>query len=203
MARIETVDELRRLYKQPSGRAVDKVMSRLEPHSVRFIGLSPFVVLSTQGSDGAADITPRGENPGFVQVIDDTTLALPDRPGNNRLDSMTNLLENPAVGLMFMIPGVDEVLRIHGTAQIRDDAELTERFAVDGKTPVTILLIHIQESYLHCAKAILRSDIWNPENRIDRATLPSMGQMIKDQVGSTEPAEDQDDMIKRYREVLY
>lgn len=203
MAKIETVEDLRRLYRQPTGRAVDKVISRLEPHAIRFISLSPFVVLSTQGADGTADITPRGESPGFVQVLDDTTLALPDRPGNNRLDNMTNLLENPAVGLMFMIPGVDEVLRVHGTAEIRDDEELTGRFTINGRAPVTVVLIHIGEMYLHCAKALLRSDLWNPNTRIDRASLPSMGQMIKDQIGSSEPAEDQDTMIERYRKALY
>ncbi len=203
MAKIETAEDLRGLYRQATGRAVDKVMSRLEPHSIQFISLSPFAVLSTQGPDGKADITPRGESPGFVHVIDDTTLALPDRPGNNRLDNMSNILANPAVGLMFMIPGVDEVLRVHGTAEIRDDAELTAEFAVNGRPPVTVLLIQIEEMYLHCAKAILRSEIWDPDKRIDRTALPSMGQMIKDQIGSTEPAEDQDDMIERYREVLY
>ncbi|MCG8691701.1 MAG: pyridoxamine 5'-phosphate oxidase family protein, partial [Minwuiales bacterium] len=131
------------------------------------------------------------------------TIAIPDRPGNNRLDTLTNLLGNPEVALIFMVPGVAETLRINGTAEIRDDADLCDRFAVDGKLPLSVVLVTVREAYLHCAKSIMRSRIWDPDARIDRSELPSMGQMIKDQIGSTEPAESQEEMVERYRATLY
>ena len=204
MAKIETVEQLRALYtKPPSDRALRKVLDRLDPHCRRFIELSPFLLLASSAADHTADVSPRGDGPGFVQVLDDTTIAIPDRPGNNRLDTLTNLLGNPEVALIFMVPGVAETLRINGTAEIRDDADLCERFAVDGKLPLSVVLVTVREAYLHCAKSIMRSRIWDPDTRIERSEMPSMGQMIKDQIGSTEPAESQEEMVERYRATLY
>ena len=203
MARIETIDQLRGLYRAPSGRARDKQLDWLDRHCRRFIELSPFLLISSSGADGSADETPRGDGPGFVHVMDDRTLAIPDRPGNNRLDTFSNILGNPAVGLIFLIPGVQEMLRVNGTAAIHDDPDLRKEFAVDGKAPVTVLLVAIREAYLHCAKSILRSRLWEEDAKIDRSLLPSMGQMLKDHVGSSGPVESQDDMIARYRTRLY
>lgn len=203
MSKVETLEQLRDIYPEPKGRAVEKVLTRLEPHSRRFISLSPYCVLSTTGADGMADITPRGEAPGFVKVIDDSTLAIPDRPGNNRIDNLGNIVSNPAVGLLFMIPGVDEIFRVHGRAEIRDDDDLKAMFEVNGKRPATVLLVHVVEAYLHCAKALLRSDLWNPDKKVDRSELPSMGVMIRDQIGGSGPVEDQTEMIERYRKALY
>jgi PPOX class probable FMN-dependent enzyme len=203
MARIETEAALREIYRPAAGRAVDKQLDRLETHCRRFIELSPFLVISSQGPDGLADVSPKGDAPGFVQVLDDKTVAIPDRPGNNRLDTFTNLMSNPAVGLLFLIPGVDEILRINGTAEVRDDDDLRQRFAVDGKLPATVVLVTVREAYLHCAKALMRSRLWDPDAQVDRSELPSMGRMLKDQIGHTEAAEDQDVMVERYRKVLY
>ncbi len=203
MASIETIDQLRGLYRAPSGRARDKQLDRLDRHCRRFIEASPFLFISSAGADGSADVSPRGDRPGFVHVIDDRTLAIPDRLGNNRLDTLANVLGNPSVGLIFLVPGVHETLRVNGTATIHDDSDLLEGFAVDGKLPVTVLLVAVREAYLHCAKSILRSRLWEEEAKIDRSLLPSMGQMLKDQIGLSGPVESEDDMIARYRTKLY
>jgi len=203
MAKIETVDELRDIYVVAKGRAVEKELRRLEKHSRRVIELSPFLIIGTMGEDGLSDVSPRGEAPGFVQVLDDETVAIPDRPGNNRLDTLTNILHNPAVALIFLIPGVDEVLRINGFAEIRDDDELRQRFAVNGKLPATVLVVTVKQAYLHCPKAIMRAGLWNAAAQIDRKTLPTLGRMIADQIDSTAPTESQDVMVARYKTQLY
>jgi len=203
MGKVDSEAALRAIYKPAAGRAVDKVLTRLETHCRRFIGLSPFLVISSQGPDGLADVSPKGDAPGFVQVLDDCTVAIPDRPGNNRLDTFSNLIANPAVGLLFLIPGVDEILRINGTAEIRDDDDLRQCFDVDGKLPATVLVVTVREAYLHCAKALMRSRLWDPDAKVPRSVLPSMGQMLKDQIGHNEAAEDQDVMVERYKTLLY
>ncbi len=202
MSRIETVEQLRSHYKAVSPRAAQKVLSKLDPHCRRFIGLSPFVMLATSSRDGALDVTPRGDLPGFVQVQDETTLILPDRPGNNRLDSLTNILENPGIGLIFLIPGVDETLRINGTAEIRVDEDLRRASAVEGKLPTSVLRISVREAYLHCAKAFMRSRLWDPEAQVERSVLPTLGQMLKDQIGLAE-AESQEAMLARFQHAMY
>ena len=206
MARIETEQALREVYAEPKGRAVLKQIDHLEVHSKRFLSLSPFCLLATHGKDGRTDVSPRGEDPGFVQVLDDTTLALPDRPGNNRLDSFLNVLNNPNVGLLFLIPGIDETLRINGTAEIRTDADLLARFEVNGKQPKAVLVISVREVYLHCAKALMRSRLWDPDGRTDRSALPPMSRMIGDMADAGDGAveeESHDEMVRRYKEVLY
>ncbi|MCK0210095.1 pyridoxamine 5'-phosphate oxidase family protein [Starkeya koreensis] len=202
MARIASVEQLRTLYAEPRERSRRKVLPALDIHCRSFIGLSPLVMLASFGADGRADVTPRGDAPGFVGIEDAGTLLIPDRPGNNRLDTLTNLLANPAVGLLFLIPGVDETLRINGRAEIRDDTELLERFVVDGRAPVTVLRVRVQEAYLHCAKAFMRSRAWNPAAQLPRERLPSMGEMLRDQLGLA-TAETQAEMLERYRATLY
>jgi len=201
--RITTRDELRRHYAEPKGRGTLKVIDRLEQHCRRFISLSPYLVLATADAQGRADVTPRGDHPGFVAVLDDTHLALPDRPGNNRLDSLQNILENPEVGLLFFIPGFMETLRVNGTAEIRIDDELRARFAVEGKLPASVLVVTVREAFLHCAKSVMRGRIWDPEARVDRAEMPTIGQMVSDQIGAERPNETQDQVIESYRPGLY
>lgn len=165
---ITTIEELYSVYKQPAERAVQKEIPKLDQHCRNFIALSPFLVLSTDGSDGTADASPRGDAPGFVTVLDDNTLAIPDRPGNNRLDSLLNILRNPAVGMIFLVPGINETLRINGTATISLDPELMEAHAVDGKLPRSVLLVKVTSAYMHCAKALIRSKLWDPETKVER-----------------------------------
>jgi len=203
MSKINSMDALRGLYKNAKGRAVDKQQQKLDSQSRHFIRLSPFLVIGTQSREGLGDVSPRGEGPGFVHVLDDHRLLIPDRPGNNRLDTYSNIIDNPAVSLIFLIPGVNETLRINGVAEIRDDADLCGHCIVNDKAPVTVLMVTVREAYLHCAKALMRSQLWSPESVIDRSILPTIGQMINDQVGSTEPAESIEDMERRYRKVLY
>jgi len=185
------------------GRAAEKVLYGLEKYSRQFIELSPFLVISSMGTDGVADISPRGEKPGFVKILDDKTVAIPDRPGNNRIDTFTNILSNPAVGLIFLIPGMNEVLRLQGDAEIRDDEDLMARFEVNGKLPRAVVVVKLREVYLHCAKAIMRSELWEDSNKIDRTIMPSMGQMLKEQIGSPGPAETQEEMVARHYTQLY
>ena len=203
MAQITTQDALRQHYREAMGRAVEKQLDHLEKHCRRFIELSPFMLIGSSGPDGRGDVTPRGEGPGFVHVLDDKHLAIPDRPGNNRLDTLTNLLTNPAVGLLFLIPGVDETLRINGQAAIHNDAELLAPFEVKGRLPATVLVVTVDEAYLHCAKALMRSRLWDPEAQIPRNALPTIGEMLKDQIGDNAAAEPQAEMVERYKKILY
>jgi hypothetical protein len=202
VAAITTEAELRALYKAPGERALRKELDHLDRHCRRFIEHSPFLVLATADARGRQDATPRGGDPGFVHVADDHTLLLPDRPGNNRLDSLANLTERPDVGLLFMVPGVDETLRVNGTAELRDDPELTGRFAVSERTPTIVIRITVRQAYLHCAKALMRSRLWDPDARIERTDLPPLGEMLRDQIGSGS-AETQAEMVERYRGQLY
>lgn len=202
MSAITTEEALRALHRPPKDRAVRKQLDRLDGHCRRFVSLSPFVVMATADAEGRVDASPRGGDPGFVEVADDRTLLLPDRPGNNRLDSLTNLTERPEVGLLFMIPGVDETLRVNGVAELSTDPELTGRFQAGTRPPAVILRITVREAYLHCAKALMRSRLWDPAAQIDRTALPTMGQMMRDQAGSG-PDESQTEMVARYRTELY
>lgn len=203
MAQIKTTEQLRQIYKRPKGRPLEKVIYRLEKHSRNFIAHSPFLIIGSIRKDGLGDVTPRGESPGFVKIIDDTTLAIPDRPGNNRLDTLTNILKHPSIGLVFLIPGVNETLRINGAAEIRDDDDLRELFIVNNRLPATVLLLKVNEIYLHCAKALMRSKLWDEDAKIDRSQFPAMGQMINDQINSDKPIESENDMIVRYKDMLY
>ena len=179
--RITDPETLRALVGTPGERAVRKQLPALDPHCRRFIEHSPFVLLGTSGEDGRCDVSPKGDRPGFVLALDETTLVIPDRPGNKRLDSLLNILVNPHVGLLFLIPGMDETLRVNGTAEIVQDDDLLERLAVDGKRPQMAILVHVQETFLHCARSFLRARLWDPDHFMPRDELPSLGRMIIDQ----------------------
>lgn len=203
MAAIESLNQLRALYGAPHGRAVAKQLDRLDRHCRSFIALSPFLILATQGADGLGDATPRGDHAGFVSVPDDHTLIIPDRPGNRRLDSLSNIVERPGVGVLFLIPGVDETLRVNGTAVIDDDLALREAHRVEDNLPATVLVVTVKEAYLQCAKALMRSKLWSDETKIERSRLPTMGEMLKDHTRSKETPETQEAMLARYRGALY
>jgi PPOX class probable FMN-dependent enzyme len=203
MTTITTVDDLRASYAQPLERSIRKSLRRLDTHMRRFISLSPFVCVGTS-SDAGADVTPRGDRPGFVQVLDEVTLLIPDWPGNNRLDSLTNIVSNPHVGLLFFIPGVEETLRVNGTAQISTDPVLLERWTVDAKHPRSVVQVSVTEAYLHCAKALIRSRLWSDDYRIDRTQLPSYAQMLKDQTATDQSVEELATAIEEsYKTRLY
>ena len=200
---IRTVDELRANYPKPLDRAVQKTLTTVDQHMRAFIALSPFVVLGTSAADGA-DVTPRGDAPGFVQVLDEHTLLLPDWPGNNRLDSLSNLVTNPRVGLLFLVPGVDESLRVNGTATITTDPALVTRWDVGGKHPRAVLVVDVKEAYLHCGKALIRSKLWKDDYKVERTALPSYAQMLKDQISTPDTAQQLEDKIgQAYRDGLY
>ena len=201
---IGTVEELRGSYREPSERAVKKSLDRLDRHCRRFIELSPFVVLATAGAQGRVDCSPRGDPAGFVEVLDDRTLLLPDRPGNNRVDSLRNVLENPHVGLLFMIPGVNETLRLNGRATLTTDPTRLEPLSVKGRAPRSALLIEVEEVFLQCTKALVRSRLWADESREDReAVLPSFGQMLADHIGLPDGEAVDREIRARNRKTLY
>lgn len=195
---LKTEAQLRELYDDPKERAVKKQMSKIDKHVLTFIQHAPFLVISTCNKSGQMDSSPRGGNPGFVQVINDQQIIIPDSKGNNRLDSLVNIIETNTVGLLFLVPGVDETLRINGSAFISTDAQYLSLFKEEKNTPKTCLVITAQEIFLHCAKALMRSKLWQEEFKVERSSIPSMGQMLKDQIGLTEAPETQEDMIKRY-----
>lgn len=177
MAILETVAELERVYGAVGEASTAKVADHITPHYRRFIEVAPFAALATSGPEGL-DCSPRGDRPGFVRVADPRTLLLPDRRGNNRIDSLRNVIRDPRVGLMFLIPGIGNALRVNGRAAIDDDADLCASFAVDGKAPRTVMVIRVGEVYFQCARALIRSGLWRDEARIDPKTLPTPGQIL-------------------------
>lgn len=179
---LATEADLRTIYRQPKRNAVAKNIKRVDKHGRRFIELSPFLCLGTMGPEGFGDVTPRGGEPGFVHVLDPTHLAMPDRPGNNRLDSLANIVKHPGVGLIFFIPGFEDTLRVNGNARITTDASLMDRFVHDGKRPLTVVVIEIKEIYFHCPKAVKRAGLWNPASYVDRSTFPTAGEIYRDQL---------------------
>jgi hypothetical protein len=168
---------------EPAERSVRKQLARIDEHARQFLAESPFCVLATAGPDGRCDATPRGDEPGFALVLDERTLALPERPGNKRLDSLRNVLANPQVGLLFLVPGVTHTLRVNGSAQIVADPDYADRMTVYRKPPVVALQVTVQELYFHCSKAFVRSRIWRPESWPAADALPSLGRVLRDQVG--------------------
>lgn len=195
---IESREALRALYPPAKERAVRKQLTGLDAHCLRFIALSPFVVLASTGADGLPDASPRGGEPGFVLAPDAGRLLIPDAPGNNRLDTLGNVADTGRIGLLFLVPGVDETLRVNGTARLSTDAALLARFAGASRPPKLVIEVTVREAYLHCAKAPMRSRLWDASRHVDRAVLPSMGQMLSDQIGDDAPVETQAQMLARY-----
>ncbi len=177
--RVRDLNALVSLYGEPVGAAVAKELPYVHPHYRRFIEAAPFVSIATSGP-GGLDNSPRGDAPGFVRVVDERTLMLPDRRGNNRLDSLRNLIADPRIALLFLVPGVGETLRVNGRAVISVDPALLDAFAVDGRPPRSVLVVSVERVYYQCSKALVRSKLWDPASRIERTALPSTGTMIGD-----------------------
>ncbi len=177
MTVIKTVEQLEAIYGFPGEASTVKVAARVTSSYRVLIEKSPFAVLATSGPEGL-DCSPRGDLSGFVRVHDDKTLIMPDRRGNNRIDSLRNIVRDPRVALLFLIPGSGNTLRVNGRAQVRDDGELLASFRMEGKAPRTVIVITVEEVYFQCARAIVRSDLWNPERRVDPKSLPTAGQIL-------------------------
>ncbi len=195
--------ELREVYRPPAPRAAQKVLDRLDVHCRNFIELSPFCVLSSSNADGQADASPRGDPPGFVKVLDERTLLLPDRPGNNQVDSLQNIVANPGVGLLFFVPGMNETLRVKGRAEITTDPELLEPLTVAGRAPLSGLKVSVEEAFLHCGRALIRGRIWDADAQIDRKSYPTYGQVLADQIAGADAGEIDADEDEANRERLY
>ena len=201
---ITSREALRSHYGALHELAVRKELAALDHHSRSFIARSPFVLIGSSDADGNADVTPKGDRPGFAAVLDDATIAIPDRPGNNRLDTFENIVVNPAVGLLFLIPGMNETLRVNGHGRLTADHALRERLAVDGKPPVTVLVVSVKGCFMHCAKAFMRSELWKPESWPDRSKLPTLGEILRDQLALSEPGGAIDRSIEEgYRKTLW
>ena len=201
--RITSEQQLRKIYKQPKGRAVTIQLDQLDQHTLSFLNLSPFCIVANYGKDGLADATPRGGKPGFVLCPNDKTLQIPDWPGNNRIDSLENILCNQGIGLVFLIPGIKETLRVNGLAEIINDTELQNRFFEQDRLPISVIKVDIHEVNLHCSKAFIRSKLWNVYSIQPCSVLPRMGQMLKDQTGDPQNIETQQEMEARYSKMLY
>jgi PPOX class probable FMN-dependent enzyme len=196
------VNDLPTIYPAPSPRVVAKARPEVDAHAAKFIAMSPFCVLATSGPDGGVDASPRGGNPGFVHVASPTRLMMPDRSGNNRIDSFRNILEGSGqLQLIFFVPGIDETLRVGGTGTLSAEPELLVAMEEFGKLPRAVLSIEVREVYFHCGKALMRSKLWSPDARIERAVLPSISQIIHEQTKLGEP-EPQAEVEARYRTQL-
>ena len=209
-ATINDEKALREFVGEPIDLAVMKARPSLDKYSKEFISRSPFLSLGTSDASGKVDVSPRGDAPGFVLVLDDNTIFIPERPGNRRVDSLSNIVSNPNVGLLFMIPGFEDTLRVNGRASVVTDESLLEQCAVKGKVPKTGIRVEVEEAYIHCAKAFKRSKLWDPQSQQDRSEMPSLAQMILEQVSpqDTPPSDSDiaagDDLVEGdYKENLY
>ncbi len=196
---IDSNEKLRGLYLPAKERSVKKQLPHLDKHCLRFLALSPFVVLSSGSAEGRYDASPRGGEPGFVKAPDSATLLIPDAPGNNRLDTLENIIATGRVGLLFLIPGVDETLRVNGRARLADENSVLEAFKNEKRAPKLIIEVKVEDVYLHCAKALMRSKLWDASLQVERSVLPTMGQMLADQIGEPALAESQAQMVERYK----
>lgn len=199
---IDTEEALRARHAAPSELVKRKRVGRLDRHCRDFIALSPFLMLGTAGRNGQVDVSPRGDPPGFVKVLDDTTLLIPDRPGNNLLDSLSNIVANPEVGLLFLIPGFDDTLRVNGAARLTEDPALLAPLSVEGKPPKLAIVVSVREAFLHCARSFRRARLWDPAARVPRKTLPSLATMVMDMTAMRYDA-DIDRRVEDAMEKLY
>lgn len=203
---VQNASELTALYNPPRERSVRKQMDYLDEYSRSFIAASPLLIIGTQGKppDRVADTSPRGDVPGFVRVVDDRTVLIPDRPGNNRLDTLQNIVANPVVGLLFLVPGLPETFRVNGEAAISHDPALLVSFAVQGKLPRTILVVKVKEAFIHCSRALVRADVWNPAKFAQPGAVPSFGTILAAHTGGFVDAKTVDEENKtRTLQTLY
>jgi PPOX class probable FMN-dependent enzyme len=205
---ITDEQSLRGLFHATHPLAALKCMNALDHHAQTFIRRSPFICIGTQSADGRADVSPRGDPVGFVSIIDAHTLAIPDRPGNNRLDTLANIIANPNVGLLFIIPGFDDTLRVNGHATIVNDPRILEGMAVGDRVPKVAILVKVNEAFMHCAKAFRRSHLWDPDHFQDRDEMPSLSKIVLDQTTGAPGDEDamrriDQDLEEDYKKTLY
>ncbi|CAM3416582.1 pyridoxamine 5'-phosphate oxidase family protein [Kibdelosporangium persicum] len=203
MTEIKTLDELVELTGEPLDQVRCKIQDRIDAHARTLIAHSPFVLLATAAPDGSCDVSPRGDPAGSVLVVDDRTLVLADRPGNKLHDSLRNIVANPHAGLLFVVPGMNETLRVNGRAKLVSDAPFFEDLVVKGKRPKLAVVVEVEQLYMHCAKAFLRSSLWRPETWPDRATLPSMGTVLKGQMGLPQSVPELDAMLEKGSQYQY
>ena len=195
--------DLKTIYPKPTPRVIAKARPEIDAHAKKFIAMSPFCVLATSGTDGSVDASPRGGAPGFVAVLDEKTLLLPDRVGNKRADTTINATAHNRLGLLFMVPGIDETVRVNGSVRVTIDPELLLPLSVAGKAPVSGLLVTAEEVFFHCGKALLRADLWNPDRRVPRASFPSLGKILADQIAGGKAEEYERGVEEQYRTRLY
>lgn len=205
---ITDEQSLRSLFHAQTPLAIHKCQGSLDKHAQAFIERSPFICIGTQNLDGKADVSPRGDPVGFVKILDQYTLAIPDRPGNNRLDTLVNILANPSVGLLFIIPGFDDTLRVNGQAILARDPAILESMRVNDRIPKLAIVVRVREVFMHCAKAFRRSQLWNPEHLQDRDEMPSLSKIILDQTTGAPADEDEmrkidDELEDEYKKTLY
>jgi PPOX class probable FMN-dependent enzyme len=200
---VTSVEHLERIYGEPYGPSIQKVADRVTPHYRAFIDAAPFFALASCGADGL-DCSPRGDAPGFVRVRDEKTLLIPDRLGNNRIDTLRNHIVDPRVALLFLSPGCGETIRVIGRAQISTDPELAGSFVVNGKTPRSVLIVSVEQVYYQCTKAIVRSKLWDATRHVDRKSLPSAGKILAERTGGKTDAEAHDRAApERVKATLY
>ncbi|WSG76570.1 pyridoxamine 5'-phosphate oxidase family protein (plasmid) [Rhizobium beringeri] len=205
---IRDEQSLRGLFEATHALAIQKCQATISQHAREFISRSPFLCIGTQDLDGKADVSPRGDPVGFVKVLDERTLAIPDRPGNNRLDTLVNIIANPIVGLLFIIPGFDDTLRVNGHATLTTDPELLAGMSVNDRAPKLAIVVEVSEVYMHCAKAFRRSHLWSPDHFQDRREMPSLVKIILDETtGAPTDADEMrrmdDDLEVAYKRTLY
>jgi len=203
MDAVQDIETLREIYGPPGERSLKKQLTRLDMHCRAFIARSPFLVIASSDPSGRCDASPKGDGPGFVRVVDDKTLLIPDRLGNNRVDTIGNLLARPGVGLIFFVPGLNETLRVNGRAQVTTDPAFLDPLVVNGKVPRSGILVTAEEVYFHCGKALIRSDLWNPEKQLRRSEFPSLGRILADQIGGISVEESERLTAESYRTRLY
>lgn len=205
---VSSEADLRSLFPPTHDLAIKKVQNYIDKHARAFIERSPFICIGTQGIEGRADVSPRGDPAGFVKIIDDNTLAIPDRPGNNRLDSLSNIVANPNVGLLFVIPGFDDTMRVNGKATLVTDPDLLKSLSVDGRVPRLAILVEVGTVFIHCAKAFRRSHLWNSDYHQDRSELPSLMKIALDATDSAPSDQGEMDRLNEelendYQKTLY
>ena len=202
MGVVSNLRQLRSIYNYSKGRAALKVINSLEKHSKNFINLSPFIVISSKGKNGHADVSPRGDSVGFVKIQDDKTIIIPDRSGNNRLDTLENIIFDPSVGTLFFIPGINTVLRINGNAFIEDSLEIRAQFEINNNIPKTCIIINIEEIFMHCAKALMRSSFWDHSKYLSQTEFPTISKIINDQLNSEDDEQNHEQEDKRYKKQI-
>ena len=200
---LKDPNSVRAHYGEPSHLAKAKQLSHLDRHCRAFIQLSPFLVISTSDAEGRADSSPRGDAPGFVAVPDDTTLIIPDRTGNKRADTILNLTLRPNIGILFMVPGINETLRVNGRASVTLDTAMLAPLTVAGKAPTSALVVTIEEVYFHCGKALIRAELWNHERHVQRSSFPSLGKILADQIADGKTEDYERGIEEAYRTRLY